>query len=180
VAVHADGQRAWEDYFAGKYVLDADQGGLVCTGRVEGLPLEYERRYAFADAAVEIQLTLRAQEDVALTALLENVPVLGGSVKSNGAEIAVADEKPETAANSRIRKSTAVADRFRIADKSGRGVDVILDKPRSLRICRSGLGVDNYISRSQINRVEIALPETLRKGEVTELTYRLVPRDADP
>jgi hypothetical protein len=208
VSVDKTGQRWWEDYYAASRTLDKEKGELTVTGQLEKQPVRYERHYRFNDQSIEIRVVLTASEDVAFAEMFENLPVLGGTVKINGAEIQVEGEKPEpsvaqTAAakeappvsaeealreakgkdvpRTAVRKSSAQASRFAIVDKLGNGVDVILDSERPLRICRSGMGYPSAQGtfQMQFNRVQVMLPAELKKGQPVEIKYRLVPRTAN-
>lgn len=174
-----DGKRWWEDYFDRSYTLDAKAGELVCTGKVEGLPLRYKRTYRFEPNAVQVTLALTAEKDLQLSDSVENIPLAAGDMKKNGAEISVPGEQAVTVPPSepnadKIRLCKANAATFKVTDKQGAGLEVQLDAPRELRICRSGMK-----SRSnQINRVEIVLPTMFKKDEPVQLSYRLTPLSA--
>ncbi|MBN1671750.1 MAG: hypothetical protein JXR37_11985 [Kiritimatiellae bacterium] len=159
VAFREDGLRDWEEYHATKADLDAANSRLTMTGRIASLPLRYTRIYRFEPDRLTIDLTVEAETDVALARLIENVPLAAGRAKSRGAEIAA----PEADA----------AAQFTVADSAACGVRFELAEPRPLHVCRSG-PVAQY-GNYQINRVEIALPATLKKGESARLAYRLAP-----
>lgn len=164
VATQADGRRYWEDYHAHEHRLDADAGELTVTGRVEGHPLAYQRRYAFEDAALVVDLTLTAEQDVALADLVENIPVARGGWKSRGADIVAGGQgEGEVAAAS-----------FSIVDQTGAGVEVRLDGTRQLRLVPNGLQTSGW-RKLQIGRVEIALRASLKAGEALRLSYELRP-----
>lgn len=160
VATRADGKRYWEDYHKTDFDLDEAQAELTVTGRVEGHPLAYTRRYRFADDELSVEVELRAEEAVRLARLIENVPLAVGKRKKRGAEIVLPDDAARTA-------------QFHVEDETGAGVEFVLDRPRPLRVCPDGL-VSHYRSY-QIGRVEIGLPAELAKGERVKLAYRIRP-----
>jgi len=179
VATDKDGKRWWEDYFDRSHTLDAKAGELVCTGKIEGLPLRYKRTYRFEPNEVQVTLALTAEKDLQLSDLVENIPLAAGDMKKNGAEISVPGEQlvtvPPTEPNAdKIRLGKANAAAFKVTDKQGAGLEVQLDAPRELRICRSGM----KSRANQINRVEIVLPTTFKKDEPVQLSYRLIPLSA--
>jgi hypothetical protein len=179
IAKDQDGKRWWEDYFDRSYTLDAKAGELVCIGKIEGLPLRYKRTYRFEPNEVQVALTLTAEKDLQLSDMVENIPLAAGDMKKNGAEILVADEQvvtvPPTEPNAdKIHLGKAKAATFKVTDKQGAGLEVQLDAPRELRICRSGM----MMRKNQINRVEIVLPTTFKKDEPVQLCYRLIPLNA--
>ncbi len=164
IATDADGQRWWEDYHAHSHVLDEDAGALTITGRIEGQPIAYERRYTFADDALHVELTLTADEAVSLARLVECVPIARGGWQARGAEIAAPGA---TAGEAR-------ADRFTVSDGEGAGVAFELDGEHGLLLVPDGLQTSGW-RKLQIGRVEIALPATLAAGEQTTLSYTIRP-----
>ncbi|MFO8079645.1 MAG: hypothetical protein R6V07_04995 [Armatimonadota bacterium] len=164
IATDADGQRWWEDYHAHSHVLDQQAGTLTITGRVEGQPIAYERRYVFGDDAIEVELTLAADEAVTLQRLAECVPVARGGWKARGAELQAAG----------ATEGAARADRFTVSDAEGAGVAFELDSERDLLLVPEGLQTSGW-RQLQIGRVEIALPATLAAGERISLTYTIRP-----
>ncbi len=179
VAFADDNTRHAEDYFRVAYQLDESAGTLRCTGQMENLPLAYERLYTFHDDHLQVDLKLTASGDVTYRRLVENLPVAGGSCKSAGVTIAVdGDEsavQPEgvdEALGARIELATAATASASLTDDDGRGLDIIFDKARPIRLCRSGL-VNGDI---QHNRLEIELPATLAAGDTLTLSYQLIPR----
>ena len=164
IATDADGLRWWEDYHAHSHVLDEDAGTLTITGRVEGQPIAYERRYTFADEALQVELTLTADEAVSLPRLVECVPVARGEWKTRGAEIAAPG----------ATVGEARADRFTVSDAEGAGVAFELDGEHDLLLVPDGLQTSGW-RKLQIGRVEIALPATLAAGERVTLSYTIRP-----
>ncbi|MBT3375681.1 MAG: hypothetical protein HN742_43470 [Lentisphaerae bacterium] len=162
VAVQGDGKRYWEDYHAAEFHLDEDAGTLVVTGRVEGLPLRYERAYTFADDHLTVALVVTAEDEVTLQRLIENLPLAAGRRKVHGAAISEPKEPESTGKVIRLTNDHAAS------------VSVELDQARGIRICRTGL-VSHYRSY-QINRAEVALPVSFSPGQQLELTYTIVPK----
>ena len=161
VATREDGKRYWEDYHAAEFELDPDAGLLTVTGRIESLPLRYERRYTFADEEVAVAVTLTADEDVELKGLIENLPFAFGRLKVRGAKIAqpaMADQE---------------TDRIWLVNNDRAGVEFILDRPRQVHLCRNGM-ISHY-KRYQINRAEILLPTDLRAGAQAGFSYVVKP-----
>lgn len=164
IATDAEGLRWWEDYHAHSHVLDEDAGTLTITGRIEGQPIAYERRYSFGDDALRVDLTLTADGAVALQGLVECVPLARGGWKARGAQIAApgATEGP-------VR-----ADRFTVSDTTGAGVAFELDGERDLLLVPDGLQTSGW-RQLQIGRVEIALPAGMAAGEQVTLGYTIRP-----
>jgi hypothetical protein len=173
VAIRADGTRWWEDYFSTAFTLDEGASTLSVTGKVEGLPLDYERRYLFRDHRVEITLTLKAGADLSLEALVENIPVPLGAAKSGGATLRLLPV-PENAgvsvsAGAGTGAGESVAQGIAVADRTGRGVRFLLDRPRAVVLRPDGLQRRGL----QIGRAEISLPVVFRKGEIVTLAYTI-------
>ncbi|AHF89029.1 hypothetical protein OPIT5_00830 [Opitutaceae bacterium TAV5] len=160
VATKADGTRWWEDYFGTAFTLDERASSLSVTGKVEGLPLSYERRYLFRDNQVEIMLTLKAGADLSLETLVENIPVPLGAAKPNGATLRLLSAASADAAGA------SVAQGFVVTDNTGGGVEFVLDQPRRVVLRPDGLQRRGL----QIGRAEISLPVVFRKGESVTLS----------
>ena len=92
-ATDENGKRWWEDYHAHKHELDSAAATLTFTGRVEGKPISYRRRYTFGDDALGVDLRLDIEEDLHLAGLVENIPLARGGWKSRGAEITAGDRR---------------------------------------------------------------------------------------
>lgn len=153
VASKTDGARYWEDYFETTYDLNGESGELTCKGKIESVPLRYTRHYQFSDDEIIITLNLRAESDVILSALHENIPVASGIVKAQGAALS---QQPGY---------------LKIIDKTGQGVALTLDHPRSVSIQPNGLQRDGL----QIARAEIDLPVVWKAGDTHTLIYHLKP-----
>lgn len=164
IATRADGQRYWEDYFASAFSADETAGTLVVSGRVEDVPLGYRRTYRFDDDALTVELQLTADAEVALTALVECLPVARGEWKARGATIRAGE----------VTAGTVEAGEFEVVDAVGAGARFILDRPRTLRLVPDGLRTGGW-RRLQIGRVEIDLPRRWAKGDSVSLTYRIAP-----
>jgi hypothetical protein len=96
---------------------------------------------------------LRAESDVALTALHENLPFVGGSLKSRGVIL------------------TQSPGKIQVSDKNGEGVVITLDQPRDVKIQPNGLQRDGL----QFERAEIKLPANWKAGDTFSLAYRIAP-----
>ena len=166
VATRKDGKRYWEDYHAVEFDLDDEAGVLTVTGRIESLPLRYERKYTFADDAVSVALVLVADGDADLVRLIENLPFAAGRRKVCGAEIVEpAGEDQETA-------------RITLACRDGAVVEISLDRDRPVHVCRDGL-ISHY-RQYQINRAEVVLQSAFEEGRRAELSYVIRPIEARP
>jgi hypothetical protein len=110
---------------------------------------------------LRIQISLTAEEEVALAGLVENLPICLGPLKANGAEL-FADSEEEG------RAETA---RATVRDRDGKGVRLALDEKRSLRLFRQGLS----FRQVTIGRIEIALPTRFASGQKVALAYALEP-----
>ncbi len=161
VASRLDGKRYWEDYHATEFELDKEVGSLTVTGKIEALPLTYSRRYAFAADAIHVALTLTAGQDVELSRLIENLPFAAGKHKVRGAKIVRPVGSDETTRE------------IRLVNQDGAVIEVKLDRPRRVRVCRNGL-VSHY-KQYQINRAEIELPARLKAGKTAVLSYTIRP-----
>ena len=161
VAIQSDGKRYWEDYYATKSAVDEKAGTLTVEGRLENQPLSYVRTYRFEAAGVRVHVKLKADADVKLSGLWENLPFATGTVKTRGATLTVPGES----------NGVAQADRFEIRDKNGAGVEIIFDAPQQLRVQRNGLKYQGL----QIARVEVGLPTEWKKGQEATLQYELHP-----
>ena len=161
VALQADGKRYWEDYFATKYAVDEKAGTLRVEGRIENQPISYVRTYSFEADGVRVRVQLKADKDIALAGLWENLPFATGTAKTRGAELVVPGEKD----------GAAQAERFTIRDKNGAGVEVVFDAAQQLRVQRNGLQNNGL----QIARVEVALPAQWTSGQTVTLGYQLRP-----
>ena len=166
VATRKDGKRYWEDYHATELDLDEEAGVLTITGRIESLPLRYERKYTFAGDAVSVALTLMADDDVDLARLIENLPFAAGRRKVRGAEIVEpAGEGQET-------------DRIMLMNSDEAGVEISLDRDRPVHVCRNGL-ISHY-RQYQINRAEIVFQSAFEGGRRAELSYVIRPIEEKP
>ncbi len=161
LATTTEDKRYWEDYFATQYQLDSAAGRLTIKGRIESLPLAYERAYEFADQELRITLTLTAEAGVSLKSLVENLPVVQGPAKAAGAKLEVPGEA----------ENRAQADKFTVRDDSGRGVEVSFGQAWSLAVQRNGPRIHDL----QIGRVQVELPREFKAGETIRLVYALRP-----
>jgi hypothetical protein len=164
IATDVEGLRWWEDYHAHQHELDRDAGTLTITGRIEGQPVAYQRRYVFGDEAIEVDLTLTAEEAVTLERLVECVPLARGGWKARVAQIQAAG----------ATEGKARADRFTISDAQGAGVAFELESEHDLLLVPEGLQTSGW-RQLQIGRVEIALPATLDGGQQVTLAYTIRP-----
>jgi len=164
IATDAAGLRWWEDYHAHEHVLDADAGTLTVTGRIEGQPLAYERRYLFGPEAIEVTLTLSAEADLRLGRLVECIPLARGGWKARGATISAGD----------ATAGPVTASRVSVTDDAGAGVEFALDGERALNLVPEGLRTSSW-RKLQIGRVEIVLPAALTAGQSVELRYTIRP-----
>ena len=162
IATAKDGKRYWEDYHAQEHQLDPDAGTLTFTGRIESLPLTYERRYTFEDDRLIVELKLTAEEDLDLADLVECIPLARGGWKPRGATIEAAGQT----------EGTVTSDRFRVTDSEGAGVEFTFSQPQTLRLIPEGLQTSGW-RKLQIGRVELALPATAKAGKVGELSYEV-------
>jgi len=163
-ATLTDGLRYWEDYLVHEHVLDVDAGELTFTGRVEALPIAYERRYTFGDDSLSVALSLTVEEDVELADLVETIPIARGGWKERGARIVAND----------VNTGDVATDSFRIVDERGAGMQVDLDGERDLRLVPDGLQTSGW-RQLQIGRVEIVLPANLQAGTTHNLAYTIRP-----
>ena len=161
VATRMDGKRYWEDYHAAEFRLDEAAGELTIIGKVESLPLRYERRYSFEESGVSVALALVAEDDVKLARLIENLPLVAGRLKVRGAKIAEPTGQD------------AETDRIGVTNNVGAGVDFALDHARPVHVCRNGM-VSHY-RLYKINRAEVVLQASFKKGERAGLSYRIQP-----
>ncbi len=164
IATDADGLRWWEDYHAHEHSIDADAGSLTVSGRIEGQPITYQRRYVFGDDALEVAVTLTAEEDVRLARLVECVPIARGGWKARGATIEAAGQDA----------GGATVSLFRVTDDTGAGVQFVLDDEHALALIPDGLKTYGW-RQLQIGRVEIELPAAPAAGESIELRYVIRP-----
>lgn len=159
VAETADGKRYWEDYFSTSYRLDESNSRLTIRGRVEALPLKYERSYELGDQALGIQVVLTAEKDVTLARLQENIPLASGPAKSDGVTIQTGGEHGRQILGSRVL----------VHDSHHRGIEIDLDRPLPLRVLSHGL----KRLALQSARIEIALPSGLKSGQTIRYSYAL-------
>ena len=161
VATTDQQKRYWEDYHATSFEIDEAANTLTIRGKIESLPVKYERRYTFHDDRLDIALTLTPEKDVQLERLIENIPVVGGR------------SKPETVA----LEAPARSNEIRIQDTAAQtGVTVTFNSPHPMHVCTNG-PMANY-RKYQINRVEVELPARLTAGTPVELGYTLRPGGA--
>ncbi len=154
----ADTTRWWEDYLKTEFALDADAGVLTVAGQVEKSPLAYERRYTFGDDALTVELTLAATDGFACASLVENVPLVFGSVKARGVTL-VAPERGRA---------------FRVQDSAGAGVEWVFDTEQSFVKYETGLRGQKWTDHV-CGRVEVALPRKFEKGQRVVLRYQMRP-----
>ncbi|MEA3402710.1 MAG: hypothetical protein U9R79_15835 [Armatimonadota bacterium] len=164
IATDAEGLRWWEDYHAHEHSLDADAGEVTFTGCIEEQPLTYERRYVFGDDAIEVEVSVTADEDVRLAGLVECVPLARGGWKARGATISARE----------ATGGPARAASFRVTDEMGAGVEFVLEDERDLLLVPDGLQTSGW-RQLQIGRVEISLPSELAAGQSTSLRYVVRP-----
>ncbi|MFH1970080.1 MAG: hypothetical protein ABIJ53_07145 [Verrucomicrobiota bacterium] len=166
VAVDLAQKRWWEDYEAMRHQLDQDKGTLVVTGNIEQQGVDYVRTYDFLDDRVKIRLDLTPLKDVEFLKLCEVVPIAAGNRKNPAARIVVEGYKGGD-------KEVVSADLFRHIDLQGKGVEYRLAGKSELTICQNGMkGAYGLV---QVNRVEIALPKSLKAGRTVTLEYEIVP-----
>ncbi len=155
VAVADNGKRYWADYFAQEFKLDRRNSELTVTGKIEKLPLIFIRAYKFLDNEIRVKLTLKAQGNIELKKLFENIPVPRGTAKNNDVKIIFSQEN----------------DRVKIINEKGSGIEIIFQKPQSFTVQENGLTNGNL----QIGRIEAALPNKIDIGETASLSYSIVP-----
>ena len=163
VATESNGARYWEDYFATQFQLDNNV--LKITGKMENLPINYTRVYAFRDNEIVVNVQLTATESKVLTKLVEILPFASGEAKRN-TQIQVPGETG----------GKAVTQSLKVVNSKNSGMTVLFDQPAAVNVQRNGLKFNNL----QINRVEIVLPNELQKGQTITLNYRLRPTEARP
>ena len=156
VARKADGTRWWEDYHKTQFQLDPNARMLTVTGQLEGFPLAYERRYTFDDDALRVDLRLTALGRVECTRLVENIPLVFGSVKSRGV----------------VLDAPARGRAFRVSDQTGAGVEWEFADPQQFSAYRKGLRGQKYVDHV-CGRVEVLLPSRFDKGQHITLGYVL-------
>jgi hypothetical protein len=152
-----DATRWWEEYFSTEFALDEAAGTLVVTGAVEEQPLSYERRYAFDDEGLSVELTITAQEDFECAGLIENIPLALGEVKARGAVV----------------DAPARGKAFTVRDETGTGFTCVFDAEQRFKAVETGLRYRG--SDHATGRVEVALPASLKRGESAGLRYQLRP-----
>lgn len=160
IATLTDGKRYWGDYFLKRYTLSSDNSTLTINGQIESQAIKYERRYEFGDNTIRVQLIIEALQDVNFSYFCENIPVVMGAVKKEGAYIEIPGESA----------GRATAKSFKIINQRGKSVSVELDAPRELRVYRNGLKYND----TQFARVEIVLPANMLKGQITQFSYTIV------
>lgn len=159
VAETADRQRYWADYFATEHDLDPKRGLLRVTGRIESLPLRYERRYRFADQSLTVELTLTAEDDLDLGRLFECIPFpAGGSKADITVDRSAAPGDPDRVGRVILRTANA-------------SVGLRFDEPQRLTIARPP---DNA-SELAIGHIAVELPLRLERGRSIDLVYTLGP-----
>jgi len=154
----ADTTRWWEDYLKTEFTLDADAGALTITGQVEKCPLTYERRYTFGGDALTVELKLAATARFECASLVENVPLVFGSVKARGVTV-VAPKRGRA---------------FRVQDSTGAGVEWAFDMEQSFVKYETGLRGQKWTDHV-CGRVEVALPRKIEEGQSVELRYQMRP-----
>lgn len=159
VATKADGSRWWADYFSTSFQLDEEEDSLVVAGQIEKLPLRYERQYLFGPDRLSVTLTVTANEDVSVESLVEVIPIPLGSVKANGASMAVVPAVDDASLVASITTT----------DLSGVGVEFALETPGRVTLQTNGLKQRSL----QIGRAEVAFPATLKAGESATLSYTI-------
>ena len=164
-ATLADGNRFWEDYFANTYQLDQQAGTLTIDGQIEKLPLTYVRKYTFADDRLQVELTITATEAVEVARLVENLPIVKGEWKARGVSIEAGGRQT----------GDVDADRVRLADETGAGIDVVFEGAQSLRILPDGLRTGGW-RKLAFGRVEVGLPSRWTAGQTAALRYAIMPR----
>ena len=158
--------RYWEDDAATQFQLDNNV--LKITGKIEKLPINYTRLYAFRDNEIVVSLRLTATESTAsnkvLTKLVEILPFAAGQEAKPNTQIHVPGESG----------GKAVTKSLKVVNSKNSGMEVLFDEPVTVNVQRNGLKLDKL----QINRVEIVLPTNLQKGDTVILNYRLRPTEA--
>lgn len=155
VAETENGKRYWADYFAQKFNLDKAKSELTVTGKIEKLPLNFTRSYKFLENEIQVELTLKAEKDIELKKLFENIPVPRGNAKNNDVNIVLSPE------NKKVD----------ILNKKGNGAEIVFKKPQIFTVQENGLTSGNL----QIGRIEVQLPTKMKKGETASLSYSIVP-----
>jgi hypothetical protein len=152
-----------EDYFAVKFQLNEQENELKCTGRLDTLPLQYQRSYQFNDDHLAVRLKSSASADFKAEDLIECIPLLGGSAKASGANLEIVSGD-----NGRARAAL-------LRDRNGQGIRIEFSEPVEIRTCQTGPVSPGGI---QHNRIEIVLPREWKKGQISSLEYRIVPVSA--
>ncbi len=164
IALKQDQSRWWEDYFATTYQLDKEAGVLTVSGKVEGTPVRYVRRYSFMPDRVVVALELVAEDACTFERFTENFPYVAGAPKVGGVKLAM-NPDAESAQNSGFSLTC-------------RGVTVPVKFAESVQTtaCENGL---NDPGQFQINRVEADLPRTWIKGQRYHFSYEIIPPIAE-
>jgi len=152
-------KRYWEDYMATEFSFDERRRTLEITGRIENVPVTYNRTYVFQKEALEVRVVLSAVSNVTLQRLFENIPVIIGQLKENGSVITVLG-------------SDQNAKGFTVTDKNGKGAQFLFRKSQNLHIVRNGLKDRDGL---HLGRVEILFPASLAEGEQAEISYSMGP-----
>jgi len=165
VGVSVKGERYWEAYARTATDLNHLPERLIVRGVLENHPLSYERTYWFHDNALETELIVTATGDLHLQSLKEIVPLAAGPAKAEGSEVAFLGP---------ASKPTGAS----LRDTHGNGADLVLETPAEIGFVREGLRSERL--KLQISRLEISLPDRMKKGEMFRLKYRLVPVKGQP
>ena len=154
----ADKTRWWEDYHKTEFKLDEEAKTLSITGAVEGCPLTYSRRYGFGDEALSVELEITATGPFACASMIENIPLVFGSVKPRGVTAAVPSRGKS----------------FRVVDGKGAGVEWVFEREQAFKNYEKGLKGQKWTDHV-CGRVEVALPTKLAIGQSVTLRYDVRP-----
>ena len=145
------GRRYWEDYFSTSFKLDETSGILSVSGKLENLPVTYNRVYTFADDALHIKVELQAEKELQLDRLVEIIPLAQGEAKANGF---------------RMEKAKGLV---KVRDRAGKGFDIDLPPDMPLADKQGKLQVRSL----RIDRLELDLPGSLARGQNVSFTYSI-------
>jgi hypothetical protein len=173
-----EGRRFWADYFATSFDLDAVNGTLSVSGRIEALPLEYTRHYNFLNDRLEITLHLRATSSFTAERVIEVIPVptctrasCGGHEPRNrkflGANLELG-QMPGVPNGQEI-----LATHVTTRNSTGHGALFELAAPSVLSIQRDGLRYIHDSEELQVGRIELKLPNAWVVGQEHSVSYSL-------
>ena len=177
-------KRTWSNYLGRDFELDEQSNELSVSGKLYTLDsdtnqteIEYTRDYRFLDDKIVIRIGVRANKNITLDKLYENIPVAtcsttdclgsdssfeGSNLKTNGSTIHINNQQ-------HLADFDVNTNEVRLLSNNSKGMSIELEQ--DTKITGSGHGMRSKFE--QVGWIEINLPTNLVAGEFVYKEYTI-------